>query len=90
MGRAGRNRALQRHDIDTEARSVLLRGKGGKQRLIPIGRPAVGALDAYLDAPKTDWNAAYAKAVAKGQGKADEAWAKHQAARDKRSTPSLA
>ncbi|MCK0173911.1 site-specific tyrosine recombinase XerD [Mycolicibacterium sp. F2034L] len=35
-------------DIDTEARSVLLRGKGGKQRLVPIGRPAVSALDAYL------------------------------------------
>ncbi|OBF44745.1 site-specific tyrosine recombinase XerD [Mycobacterium sp. 852002-50816_SCH5313054-b] len=35
-------------DIDTEARSVLLRGKGGKQRLVPIGRPAVRALDAYL------------------------------------------
>ena len=35
-------------DIDTRARSVLLRGKGGKQRLVPIGRPAVQALDAYL------------------------------------------
>ncbi|OBK47963.1 site-specific tyrosine recombinase XerD [Mycobacterium sp. 1081908.1] len=35
-------------DVDTEARSVLLRGKGGKQRLVPIGRPAVQALDAYL------------------------------------------
>ena len=35
-------------DIDTEARSVLLRGKGGKQRLVPIGRPAVQALDAYM------------------------------------------
>ncbi|XEE28235.1 site-specific tyrosine recombinase XerD [Mycolicibacterium sp. jd] len=35
-------------DVDTEARSVLLRGKGGKQRLIPIGRPAVSALDNYL------------------------------------------
>lgn len=35
-------------DIDTQARSVLLHGKGGKQRLVPIGRPAVGALDAYL------------------------------------------
>jgi integrase/recombinase XerD len=34
-------------DIDTHARSVLLRGKGGKQRLVPIGRPAVQALDAY-------------------------------------------
>ncbi|QUR67469.1 site-specific tyrosine recombinase XerD [Mycobacterium spongiae] len=35
-------------DIDTHARSVLLRGKGGKQRLVPMGRPAVAALDAYL------------------------------------------
>jgi integrase/recombinase XerD len=35
-------------DIDTEARSVLLRGKGGKQRLVPVGRPAVAALDGYL------------------------------------------
>jgi integrase/recombinase XerD len=35
-------------DVDTHARSVLLRGKGGKQRLVPIGRPAVSALDAYL------------------------------------------
>jgi integrase/recombinase XerD len=35
-------------DIDTQARSVLLKGKGGKQRLVPIGRPAVQALDAYL------------------------------------------
>ncbi|HKI41103.1 MAG: site-specific tyrosine recombinase XerD [Mycobacterium sp.] len=35
-------------DIDTQARTVLLRGKGGKQRLVPVGRPAVQALDAYL------------------------------------------
>jgi integrase/recombinase XerD len=35
-------------DIDTHARSVLLRGKGGKQRLVPVGRPAVTALDVYL------------------------------------------
>ena len=28
-------------DVDTHARSVLLRGKGGKQRLVPVGRPAV-------------------------------------------------
>ncbi|MFC0451380.1 site-specific tyrosine recombinase XerD [Rhodococcus jostii] len=35
-------------DIDTETRSVLLRGKGGKQRVVPVGRPAVESLDAYL------------------------------------------
>jgi integrase/recombinase XerD len=39
---------LDLDDIDIHARSVLLRGKGGKQRLIPIGRPAVSALDVYL------------------------------------------
>ncbi|WP_193048536.1 site-specific tyrosine recombinase XerD [Mycolicibacterium baixiangningiae] len=39
---------LDLDDVDTHARSVLLRGKGGKQRLVPIGRPAVSALDAYL------------------------------------------
>jgi integrase/recombinase XerD len=35
-------------DVDLADRSVLLRGKGGKQRLVPVGRPAVAALDAYL------------------------------------------
>lgn len=35
-------------DVDTRSRSVLLRGKGGKQRLVPVGRPAIAALDAFL------------------------------------------
>ncbi|MEZ0050311.1 integrase/recombinase XerD [Mycobacterium sp. MAA66] len=39
---------LDLDDIDVESRSVLLHGKGGKERLVPIGRPAVGALEAYL------------------------------------------
>ncbi|BBX10923.1 hypothetical protein MNVM_00040 [Mycobacterium novum] len=39
---------LDLDDVDVSDRSVLLRGKGGKQRLVPVGRPAVAALDAYL------------------------------------------
>ena len=35
-------------DVDREARTVILDGKGGKQRLVPVGRPALAALDAYL------------------------------------------
>ncbi|QQP96828.1 serine hydrolase [Lysobacter enzymogenes] len=47
------------------------------------------ALDAYLAANKTDWNAAYAAALAKNQGKANDDWAKHLKARDAKSKPSL-
>ena len=47
------------------------------------------ALDAYLDAPRTDWTAAYAAALAKSQGKADEDWQKHLKERDEKSSPSL-
>jgi CubicO group peptidase (beta-lactamase class C family) len=46
-------------------------------------------LDAYFDAPKTDWSAAYGAALAKSREKADDSWAKHQAARVKQSRPSL-
>jgi integrase/recombinase XerD len=35
-------------DVDAVTRSVLLDGKGGKQRLVPVGRPALAALDAWL------------------------------------------
>lgn len=35
-------------DIDLGSRAVLLRGKGGKQRVVPVGGPALSALDAYL------------------------------------------
>ena len=47
-------------------------------------------LDAYLNAArKTDWVAAYDKAVKKSEAKADDSWAKHEAARDKNARPSL-
>jgi integrase/recombinase XerD len=39
---------LDLDDVDRTERTVLLDGKGGKQRLVPIGRPAVAALEAYL------------------------------------------
>ena len=39
---------LDLDDVDATERTVLLDGKGGKQRLVPIGRPALEALDAYL------------------------------------------
>ncbi|MEV0701314.1 site-specific tyrosine recombinase XerD [Saccharopolyspora sp. NPDC050389] len=39
---------LDLDDIDGTNRTVLLDGKGGRQRLVPIGRPALAALDAYL------------------------------------------
>ncbi len=35
-------------DVDATERTVLLDGKGGKQRVVPVGRPALQALDAYL------------------------------------------
>jgi integrase/recombinase XerD len=39
---------LDLDDIDDGERTVLLDGKGGKQRLVPVGRPAVEALHTYL------------------------------------------
>jgi integrase/recombinase XerD len=35
-------------DLDLDERTVLLSGKGGKQRRVPFGRPAQAALAAYL------------------------------------------
>ncbi len=46
-------------------------------------------LDAWLDAPATDWVAAYAAAVAKQGDKAADDWAAHLASRARASKPSL-
>ncbi|MGH8826362.1 MAG: site-specific tyrosine recombinase XerD [Jiangellaceae bacterium] len=39
---------LDRDDLDLASGAVLLRGKGGKDRLVPVGGYAREALDAYL------------------------------------------
>jgi integrase/recombinase XerD len=39
---------LDLDDVDATERTALLDGKGGKQRIVPVGRPALAALDAYL------------------------------------------
>jgi integrase/recombinase XerD len=36
------------HDLDLETRTVMLTGKGSKQRLVPLGRYAIDAVMAYL------------------------------------------
>ena len=46
-------------------------------------------LDAYLNAPATDWVVAYDKAVQKAAAKSDDSYAKHQARRAKDGKPSL-
>ena len=47
------------------------------------------ALDMMLGNTGHDWLKGYAEAVAKAQGNADDSWAKHLAARDANSKPSL-
>ncbi|MBM7369436.1 site-specific tyrosine recombinase XerD [Gordonia hydrophobica] len=40
--------SLDVDDLDLEHRAVILRGKGGKERMVPVGGPAIDAVDAYL------------------------------------------
>jgi integrase/recombinase XerD len=35
-------------DLDAESASVRLLGKGGRQRVVPVGRPALAAVESYL------------------------------------------
>jgi integrase/recombinase XerD len=41
---------LGRHQVNLEARVVVVMGKGGKERMVPVGRRAIDALRAYLAA----------------------------------------
>jgi len=47
------------------------------------------ALDAFMEAPKTDWIAAYAASVKKAESGADDSMKQHEAARMKGAKPSL-
>jgi integrase/recombinase XerD len=40
------------NQVDLEARVLLARGKGSKERLVPVGAPAVEALRRYLAGPR--------------------------------------
>ncbi len=42
--------SLPANVLDTEGRFLLIKGKGGKERLVPLSRPAVSALKSYGDA----------------------------------------
>ena len=44
----GRLCALRQEDLRLETASVQVRGKGDKERIVPIGRSAVEALEAYV------------------------------------------
>lgn len=46
--------ALDLHDLDLVERTVLLTGKGDRQRIVPVGRHAVDAVEAWL-ADRLEW-----------------------------------
>ncbi len=43
---------LEVNQVDLESRMLLARGKGNKERLVPIGAPAADALRAWLSGPR--------------------------------------
>lgn len=45
--------AMKLSDVDLEERTVRLMGKGGKERMTPLGTPAIQALTRYINGPRT-------------------------------------
>jgi integrase/recombinase XerD len=43
---------LRLNDVDLEGRTLLARGKGSKERMIPIGAPAADAVKGFLRGPR--------------------------------------
>jgi len=46
---------LRLHQVDLEAKVVIVLGKGGKERLVPVGGAALKALRGYLGARRKAW-----------------------------------
>ncbi len=46
--------AVNVEDLDLEGEAVRLRGKGGKERLVPLGRQAIAALRLYLEGAREE------------------------------------
>jgi len=44
--------SLRLNDVDLESRMVLARGKGSKERLVPVGAPAAEAVGRWLAGPR--------------------------------------
>jgi integrase/recombinase XerD len=44
--------SLSVNDIHLQSRMLLARGKGSKERIVPVGAPAAAALQAYLEAAR--------------------------------------
>jgi integrase/recombinase XerC len=51
--RASELAGINRNDLSRPERLIRIRGKGKKERIVPIGRTALGALDNYLERKKS-------------------------------------
>jgi integrase/recombinase XerD len=48
--------SLKPDDVDFDEGFVRVRGKGDRERLVPLGRMTASALQSYLDGPRRDWD----------------------------------